>query len=449
MMNDVIVAISTASLNAAISIVRMSGKGSKEIVEQIFVSKTKLESRRMTYGFIADHRTNQKIDEVMAVYLPAPGTYTREDVVEINCHGGQVSAQRILELIVGLGARIAERGEFTLRAFLNGRIDLAQAESVVDLVKAKTVKAFDCSLNQLGGAMSVRVKHILTQLIDLIADITVSIDYPEEDIEEVSLDRIRTGIGLVIREIEALLKNAEHSRLIRDGAKVAIVGKPNVGKSSLMNLLLGEVRVIVTDVPGTTRDTIEEVISIEGYPVRLIDTAGIRETEDFVEKIGIEKTKIAANSADIILLILDASRDLDEDDFSLLEHFSDRNLLIVANKSDLPSAWEVSVLPEQLRGNVLLTAVKNGGDRAVQNILARIAALLKRGIDSDDVLVNARHQQILNRSREVLENALHLQEYDLVEVDLRDVVALLGEITGDRVRDDILNAVFSKFCLGK
>lgn len=448
-MNDTIVAISTNSVNSAISIVRISGEDSKDLIDRIFVSKKNLENRMMTYGYIRDPATKMTLDEVMVVYLASPKTYTREDMVEINCHGGAVSAQRILELILRMGARLADRGEFTLRAFLNGRIDLTQAESVVELIKAKTVKAFDCSFNQLGGMMSSKVKHIISRLIELIAGITVSIDYPEEDVEDVSWQTIREGVEKAITEISALLKNAAHSRLITEGAKIAIVGRPNVGKSSLMNMLLGESRAIVTDIPGTTRDTIEEVISIDGYPIKIIDTAGLRETDDVVERIGIEKTKNAANISDVIILILDISRPLDDEDMELLHHFSARKLIIIANKNDLGPAWEIGVIPENVRDHVLFTTLKDDAESAKILVVEAIKNILKQGIDSDEVMINTRHQGLLHQSLKILEGVLTLDEYDLVEVDLREVVNLLGNITGESVGDDILHTIFSKFCLGK
>lgn len=419
------------------------------MIDRIFVAKNRPENRVMTYGHIADPLTGTVLDEVMVVYLSSPKTYTREDMVEINCHGGAVSAQRILELILRMGARLADRGEFTLRAFLNGRIDLAQAESVVELIRAKTVKAFDCSLNQLGGTMSSKVKRTMSLLIELIAGITVSIDYPEEDVEDVSWQTIRDGVEKAIAEISALLKNAAHSRLITEGAKIAIVGRPNVGKSSLMNMLLGESRAIVTDIPGTTRDTIEEVISIDGYPIKIIDTAGLRETDDVVEKIGIEKTKNAANTSDVIILILDISRPLDDEDMELLHHFSARKLIIIANKKDLGPAWEIGVIPDVLRDQVLFTTLKDDADSAKTSVVEAIKHILKQGIESDELMINTRHQDLLHQSLKILEQTLTLDEYDLVEVDLREVVNLLGNITGESVGDDILHTIFSKFCLGK
>ncbi len=344
------------------------------------------------------------------------------------------------------GARLAEPGEFTLRAFVNGRIDLTQAESIVDLVKSRTAKAFDCALSQLGGGTSDRVREIINPLVELLAGITVSVDYPEEDVEDVSWAAIRDGLEFAVTGIERLLANAEHSRFMRDGAKVAIIGLPNVGKSSLMNLLLGEMRAIVTEIPGTTRDTIEESLSVGGYPVRLIDTAGIRSTDDEVEKIGVERAKYAANQADIILYVLDASRELSDDDRILLDIVSARESLIVANKADRGVRADLG----ELSGFVVsLVSVKDSPAEAFERIYKELENILKKGIGSSDAMINVRHQQLLQQAKSALTDALASDEYDLVEVDVREAISLLGKIIGENVDADILTAIFSKFCLGK
>ncbi len=444
--NDTIAAISTASAEAAIGIVRMSGAASAEILSAVFVSKNRAESRRLTYGHVVDPSTGARIDEVMAVFLSAPATYTRQDMVEIYCHGGIVATGRVLELLLMHGARLAEPGEFTLRAFVNGRIDLTQAESIVDLVKSRTAKAFDCALSQLGGGTSDRVREIINPLVELLAGITVSVDYPEEDVEDVSWAAIRDGLEFAVTGIERLLANAEHSRFMRDGAKVAIIGLPNVGKSSLMNLLLGEMRAIVTEIPGTTRDTIEESLSVGGYPVRLIDTAGIRSTDDEVEKIGVERAKYAANQADIILYVLDASRELSDDDRILLDIVGARESLIVANKVDRGVRADLG----ELSGFVVsLVSVKDSPAEAFERIYKELENILKKGIGSSDAMINVRHQQLLQQAKSALTDALASDEYDLVEVDVREAISLLGKIIGENVDADILTAIFSKFCLGK
>lgn len=443
---DIIAAISTNSAEAAIGIVRMSGAGSAELFQKVFRSKKTVSDRMMIYGHIVHPDSGDVIDEVMAVFLSAPKTYTREDMVEIDCHGGSVAAYSILELLLAQGARLAEPGEFTLRAFLNGRIDLTQAESVVDLVKAKTPRAFHCALSQLEGATSAKVRALVTSLIELLAGITVSIDYPEEDVEDVSWNVIREGLDRSIQDIDAILKNSEHSRLMLQGAKIALIGRPNVGKSSLLNLLLGEMRAIVTDVPGTTRDTIEESLSIEGYPARIIDTAGIRATDDEVERIGVERAKLAANEADIILYLIDVSLPLDEQDLDMLRFLEGRNVLVVANKTDLCSTWN----RKELEGfKCVAVSVLKDPDASLAEIRRELAMMLKRGVSSDDAIINLRHQQLLKEARQVLVEASGCREYDLVEVDLREAISILGKITGDHANAEILHTIFSKFCLGK
>lgn len=448
--NDTIAAVSTAQAEAAIGIVRMSGPASAAILGAVFVSKgaQEAQNRRMTYGHVADPATGARIDEVMAVFLSGPATYTRQDMVEIYCHGGVVATGRVLELLLAHGARLAEPGEFTLRAFVNGRIDLTQAESIVDLVKSKTSRAFDCALEQLDGGTSDRVRGVIAQLVDLLAGITVSIDYPEEDVEDVSWETIRRGLESSILSIDGLLANAEHSRFLRDGAKIAIIGLPNVGKSSLMNLLLGEVRAIVTEIPGTTRDTIEETLNIGGYPVRLIDTAGIRATDDEVERIGVERAKSAANRADMVVYVLDASKPLSDDDRELLDVAAGENCLVVANKSDRGVACELSEYEDRGISSVVVS-VKKSPEEAFEKVYAALELFLKRGARSSDAMINVRHQQLLTQSRAVLAEALAGSEYDLVEVDIREAINLLGKIVGENIDSEILRTIFSKFCLGK
>lgn len=289
----------------------------------------------MTYGHIMDPKGGQVVDEVLSVFMEEPHTYTKEDVAEINCHGSMVSLRKTLELVLRNGARLAEPGEFTKRAFLNGRLDLSQAEAVIDLIKAKTDKSFDVAMGQLEGVLSEEVGKIRASLLDLLVNVTVNIDYPDEDIEELTYEKMEDEISQISNMIEKLLSTADSGRLIREGLNVAIIGKPNVGKSSLMNELLKETRAIVTEIPGTTRDTIEEALSIRNIPVRLIDTAGIRETDDKIEKIGIEKSKKSFNEADLILFVLDVSRELSEEDQEIIHYIGDRKAIVLINKIDL------------------------------------------------------------------------------------------------------------------
>ncbi len=448
---DTIAAISSVSAEAAIAVVRMSGADAKQILSEVFVSKNAVHNRRMTYGHIVHPETGALIDEVMAVFLNAPATYTREDIVEIYCHGGRVSSKRVLRVLLDSGARMADHGEFTLRAFLNGRIDLSQAESVMDLVKAKTPKAFDCALRELGGASSIRMRSIKETLLEVVARITVALDYPEEDEEEVSWEFIRRSLEQTVDEIDHLLKSSEHSRLLRDGARIGIVGRPNVGKSSIMNLLLGETRSIVTNIPGTTRDTIEEAINIGGYPARITDTAGIRETLDEVEKIGVGRAKQVANEAEIVVYVLDSSRGLDDEERELLSYMENRKAIIVVNKTDCCDDHVKNDINNKLTDKfstlwVSALAEPEKTEKAVKDALYNI---LKEGIESDEVLLNERHRELLQSAKKSLNDALLTEEYDLAEVDTRAALTAIGKITGENVGEELLHTIFSTFCLGK
>ncbi|MBR5001740.1 MAG: tRNA uridine-5-carboxymethylaminomethyl(34) synthesis GTPase MnmE, partial [Firmicutes bacterium] len=354
-MEDTISAVATAWGEGGIGIVRISGPEAKDVLERIFMPIKKnrkkgegilpdsvgetigspIENRRMTYGKIIDPKDGTVVDEVLAVYMKAPYTYTTEDVVEINCHGSIVSLRKTLALTLEYGARIAEPGEFTKRAFLNGRIDLSQAEAVIDLIRAKTDRGFDVAMDQMEGSLSREIKAIRAKLMDVLVNITVNLDYPDEDIEEITYDQLDRDLRDIDNDIDRLLNTAKTGRLLREGLAVAIIGKPNVGKSSLMNRFLRESRAIVTDIPGTTRDVIEESMSLRGIPVKLIDTAGIRETDDIIEKIGIEKSMNAFNRADLVIFVLDGSRELSEEDKEIAEHIEGKKTLVLVNKADL------------------------------------------------------------------------------------------------------------------
>ena len=311
-MEDTIAAVATAPGEGGIGIIRISGEKSKEILDKVFVpaAASEIANRRMTYGHIKDSETGRIIDEVLCVYMQAPKTYTAEDVVEINCHGGMVPLRKTLQLVLENGARMAEPGEFTKRAFLNGRLDLTQAEAVIDVIKAKTDKTFDVAMDQLEGVFSAKIKEIRKKIVDILVNVTVNIDYPDEDIEEITYEKLEQDLCSVQADVAKLLASAQTGKIIQEGLAVSIIGKPNVGKSSLMNSLLGEGRAIVTEIPGTTRDTIEEHLSVRGIPVRLTDTAGIRRTDDIIEQMGIEKSKESFNQADLVIFILDSSREL-------------------------------------------------------------------------------------------------------------------------------------------
>lgn len=457
-MEDTIAAVSTAYGEGGIGIIRISGEEALPILQEIFEfhgDTDTFTSRRMTYGKIIDKEKNQIIDEVLAVYMKGPKTYTAEDVVEINCHGSMVSLRKTLALVLRKGARLAEPGEFTKRAFLNGRLDLSQAEAVIDMIRAKTDKSFDVAVSQLEGRLSLKVEEIRQKLLDLLVDITVNIDYPDEDIEEITYEKLEESIVETQDMIEKLLETSSTGRMIREGIKIAIVGKPNVGKSSLMNGLLKETRAIVTDIPGTTRDTIEEVLSIRNIPVYLVDTAGIRETSDKVEKMGIEKSKEAFNQADFILFLLDGSRPLEEEDLQIMEFLKERKSLVLINKRDLGEAISIEDISAKLPASQVIEASLLKG-QGITEIEDAVEDLVYGGeiVQKESMMVNnVRHIELLQQAVKSLTDALHMSErreaLDFIEVDVKNAYERLGEIIGETVSDDIINEVFARFCLGK
>lgn len=459
--SNTIAAISSSYGEAAIGIVRVSGEDSSSIFKKIFRSgksaknepiMTGNANRLLQYGHIIDPKTEAVVDEVMAAYLIAPKTYTKEDMLEIYCHGGSVSAYRILGIILANGAVQAKKGEFTLRAFLNGRIDLSQAESIVDLVKAKTVRSFDSALSHLKGDFSQKVCKIADDLKQVIVQITVAVDYPEEDIKEISLNQIRQRTQNAINQIETIIAGANSGKLLRQGARLTIIGRPNVGKSSLMNLLLGESRAIVTDTAGTTRDTIEEQISIKGIPIRLTDTAGIRQTTDSIEQIGVERAKLAANTADLIILVLDRSSPITSDELELMEFFYDRPTIIVCNKSDLKNIWNLDDLLLEIDAhfsNAEFIETSMLDNKSKDLIINTIAKKLQIADFSDDLAANSRHLAELEKARGSLKDSLKIDSYDLIEIDLRSGLNNLGNITGNNVGQEVIDQIFSQFCLGK
>ena len=457
-MEDTIAAVATAYGEGGIGIIRISGEEALPILQEIFEfhgDTDTFTSRRMTYGKIIDKEKNQIIDEVLAVYMKGPKTYTAEDVVEINCHGSMVSLRKTLALVLRKGARLAELGEFTKRAFLNGRLDLSQAEAVIDMIRAKTDKSFDVAVSQLEGRLSLKVEEIRQKLLDLLVDITVNIDYPDEDIEEMTYEKLEESIVETQDMIEKLLATSSTGRMIREGIKIAIVGKPNVGKSSLMNGLLKETRAIVTDIPGTTRDTIEEVLSIRNIPVYLVDTAGIRETADKVEKMGIEKSKEAFNQADFILFLLDGSRPLEEEDLQIMEFLKERKSLVLINKRDLGEAISIEEIAAKLPASQVIEASLLKG-QGITEIEDAVEDLVYGGeiVQKESMMVNnVRHIELLQQAVKSLTDALHMSErreaLDFIEVDVKNAYERLGEIIGETVSDDIINEVFARFCLGK
>ena len=402
-----------------------------------------------------DNFTGELVDEVMAVYFRAPYSYTAEDVVEIQCHGSLVSLRKILSLVLKNGARLAEPGEFTKRAFLNGRLDLSQAEAVIDLIRAKSDKSFDVALNQLEGVFSEKIRRIRAQLMDDLVNISVNIDYPDEDIEQLTFEKLASNLAAALAKIEEMLKTSDTGRIIAEGLKISIIGKPNVGKSSLMNALLRETRAIVTEIPGTTRDTIEEMLTIRGIPAKLTDTAGIRQTDDVIEKIGIEKSKEAFNNADLIIFMADGSRPLDEEDFAIIDRIGEKKAIIILNKTDLPQAFEAAEITELMPGASLIEASVASG-RGIEEIEDKIEELVYGGQvkQNESMLVtNARHKHLLEEAASALGDAIEMakasQPLELLEIDARSAYESLGAIIGEEVEDDIINEVFARFCLGK
>ncbi len=458
MMEDTIAAVATAYGEGGIGIIRISGEKALSILEEVFEfagETSQIVNRRMTYGRIVDRENEQIIDEVLAIYMKGPKTYTAEDVVEINCHGSMVSLRKTLALVLRKGARLAEPGEFTKRAFLNGRLDLSQAEAVIDIIKAKTDRSFDVAMSQLEGALSLRVTEIRQKLLDLLVDITVNIDYPDEDIEELTYDKIEENILLIGEMIEKLLSTADTGRMIREGIRVAIVGKPNVGKSSLMNSLLRETRAIVTEIPGTTRDTIEEAISIRNIPVYLVDTAGIRETSDEVERLGIERSKAAFNEADFIIFIMDGSSAISDEDREIASYLDGRDSVVLINKNDLERGFTNDDVRELVNDPVIIetSLINNEGIEEIENHIEELVYGGELSQHDSTMVNNVRHIELLKQSRDSLRDAMEMtlarEALDFIEVDVRNAYDLLGEITGETVSDDIINEVFARFCLGK
>lgn len=457
-MEDTIAAVATAYGEGGIGIIRISGEKALSILEEVFEfagETSQIVNRRMTYGRIVDRENEQIIDEVLAVYMKGPKTYTAEDVVEINCHGSMVSLRKTLALVLRKGARLAEPGEFTKRAFLNGRLDLSQAEAVIDIIKAKTDRSFDVAMSQLEGALSLRVTEIRQKLLDLLVDITVNIDYPDEDIEELTYDKIEENILIIGEMIEKLLSTADTGRMIREGIRVAIVGKPNVGKSSLMNSLLRETRAIVTEIPGTTRDTIEEAISIRNIPVYLVDTAGIRETSDEVERLGIERSKAAFNEADFIIFIMDGSSAISDEDREIASYLDGRDSVVLINKNDLERGFTNDDVRELVNDPVIIetSLINNEGIEEIENHIEELVYGGELSQHDSTMVNNVRHIELLKQSRDSLRDAMEMtlarEALDFIEVDVRNAYDLLGEITGETVSDDIINEVFARFCLGK
>lgn len=454
-MESTIAAIATAYGEGGIGIIRISGEKSEEILRKIFKSSFNIENRKLTYGNIVNPDTGEVIDEVLVVLMKAPHTYTREDVVEINCHGSVVSLRKTLDLVLSMGARLAENGEFTKRAFLNGRLDLSQAEAVIDIIRAKTDKSFNVAMDQLEGKLSKVIKEIRKQILDILVNITVNIDYPDEDIEEVVYDELNENLSNICQNIHKLIETGDTGKILNEGLRVSIIGKPNVGKSSLMNQLLNENRAIVTSIPGTTRDTIEEKISIRNIPIVLTDTAGIRQTDDQIEKIGIEKSKESFNNADLVIFVCDMSKKIEDEDREIASYIGDRKTIVLANKMDLESKTTLDELKNLIPGGIFIeTSMEEG--RGLEEVKDEIEKLVYKGqVKQGESLIvnNIRHLDLLRNAEKSIKDAINMinlnEALEFIEIDVNKAYELLGEIIGETVNDDILNEVFARFCLGK
>lgn len=452
-MDDCIAAISSATGEAGIGIVRMTGEGCADVLDSVFKRANEnadLINRKMTYGHIVDG--NEIVDEVLVCYMKAPHTYTREDVVEIYTHGGVVAVRKVLEVLLNNGARLAEAGEFTKRAFLNGRIDLSQAEAIIDMIKAKTDKAYSVSMKQLEGSVNRNIKQLRDKLLDMLSHVEYSINFTEDMQDELDNTPVLNEGKEVLDKLKKLSESANRGRIIRDGINTTIIGKPNVGKSSLLNALLKENRAIVTDIPGTTRDVIEEYIDLDGISLKINDTAGIRDTEDIVEKIGVEKSVSFISDSDLIIAIFDSSREFDDEDRKILDLIRDKKSIVLLNKIDLDGGFDVD---ENLEGiEVIHTSIKN--NEGIEDLENKIIEMFNDGYieaNNDNIITNIRHRDIINKAIKSLESSLHDMEagvpIDCFEVDLRNAWEILGEITGETVDDDVLNKIFSDFCIGK
>ena len=435
----------------------MSGENCFEILDKIFVPKNKKDIKdipgyTIKYGHIKN-KNNEIVDEVLVSYFKEPKSYTTENMCEINSHGGNIVMKQILELCIENGAELAEPGEFTKRAFLNGRIDLSQAEAVIDVINAKTKIETKESINQLQGYLSKRISNIRKKLIDMMVDIDANIDYPEYDLEDVSYNKATQELTDIYNDLNKLEKSFDNGKIIKNGIKVAIIGKPNAGKSSLLNAMLKEERAIVTEYEGTTRDTIEEFLEIDGIPIRIIDTAGIRNAKDEVEKIGIKKAKEVAETADLIIAIFDITKKLDEEDKKILDIIGNKKSIIVLNKIDLVD--KVNIPEEILKyENIIeMSALNKQGIEEMYNKIAEIFKFNDIEEDNSFIITNIRHKELIKKANKNIEDAINTLKnnlpIDIISINIKDALENLGNITGENVSENIINEIFKKFCLGK
>ena len=436
----------------------MSGQLCFEVLDKMFIPKNKqsieeIKGYTIKYGNIVDN--GEVIDEVLVSYFKAPKSYTMENMCEINSHGGNIIVKKILELCLKNGAELAEPGEFTKRAFLNGRIDLVQAESVIDIINAKSEKEVKTGIKQLEGLLSKEIAEIKQEIMDVMINIEVSIDYPEYDVEDVANAEITDMLDSVKKKLERLERSFDNGKVIKEGIKTAIIGKPNAGKSSLLNAILKEDRAIVTEYEGTTRDTIEEFVNINGIPLKLIDTAGIRETKDEVEKIGIAKSRETANTADLIIAIFDASKEIDEEDLEVIDFIKNKKAIIILNKMDLKAKIdENNENLKKLSGNIIkMSALKNIGIDKLYEKITEMFNLNEINLDNENVITNVRQKNLITKANENVKKAKETIEQkmpiDIVAIFIKDILEDLGKITGEVVTEDIIEEIFANFCLGK
>ncbi|MDP4096460.1 tRNA uridine-5-carboxymethylaminomethyl(34) synthesis GTPase MnmE [Paenibacillus sp. P96] len=458
MLSDTIAAISTAVGESGIAVIRVSGPDAVGEVERIFKSKiplTQASSHTVHYGHILNPDNGDKIEEVLVTVMLAPRSFTMENVVEISSHGGIVAVKRVMDLLLQQNIRLAEPGEFTKRAFLNGRIDLSQAEGVIDLIRSKSDKAFSIALKQVDGMLSSKIRRLRHTLVETLAHIEVNIDYPEHDVESLTSQFIKDKSSEVMAEIDRLLQTAEQGKILREGITTAIIGRPNVGKSSLLNTLAQGEKAIVTDIPGTTRDVIEEYITIRNIPLRLLDTAGIRETMDVVEQIGVERSKNAVSEADLILMVINASEPLHQDELELMEQIRGRQAIVIMNKMDLPSQVDRDILLRYFPAELIIPmSVKE--ERGLELLEEGISKLFFSGkLEAADMtyVSNVRHIALLKKAKQSLKDAYEAADQfvpiDMIQIDVRLAWEQLGEIVGDTAHDALIDQIFSQFCLGK
>jgi len=457
-LDDTIVAISTPIGEGGIGIVRISGKEAIKMAEKIFKGEkptNEIPSHRVTYGEIIDPQTGEVIDEVLLTVFRTPKSYTAEDLVEISCHGGQLILTRVLEQALKCGARLAEPGEFTLRAFMNGRIDLAQAEAVAELIRAKTDLGLRLGLRHLKGDLSEKINSYRDRLIDLLARLEVEIDFSEEDIEPLDRNKVIEEMELIEKELENLLATYEEGKILREGLNVVIVGKPNVGKSSLLNALLKEDRAIVTPIPGTTRDVISEFANLKGIPVRLVDTAGYHISKDAIELEGIRRTKIEMSEADLLLLVMDTSSKIDDEDLDLGKQVRDKKYLMVFNKIDIASPDLIRRNKEKLKVETIakVSALKGEGLEGLKEKIVSSSLVMQKDQTQGVLISSLRHKDALTRAKKSLSLAINSLKKNLspefVALDVKASLDAIGEVVGKTVTDDILNKIFSEFCIGK